>query len=379
MRKIPMSKQPRELKKDELMKTHRQALIEQLQVEFPKTLNVTPARVEHLLLFADMLDERADQFRDATKKIETNAVAFCDDCGKAATIWDASFGTFCADCAPAIVSERGDEIGATPTNKAHAFPDELIARLRHVQQNTIRESLERDGECHPDVALRAVLAELAKTPVELPSDDATAERLADRWVREDGGENAKEDEIVAVRRALKWAGNRVVPMVAAKDAAIAALIAEANCDAEKTLAIRIEREQQAKCIADLEKQIAEKEQANVIIVDGKTPGEVFVEAYETEVSRIGSTQLIKYGQYHPNLQAVVKIGANAVLRAFGGEALRRVRERVDKLESFDVQNNEGQNDYAVLLDEVFAIVDDERAKLGSSVTSNATEEIGTLV
>lgn len=116
-----------------------------------------------------------------------------------------------------------------PTAEPPAFGDALVERLRRVRLTACANDPEYDVEydimqatpeqAAGDVAgIHAILADLAKTNIELPTDDEVAERLADRWVREDGGENVKEDEIVAVRCALVWANNRLAPILAAKDA-----------------------------------------------------------------------------------------------------------------------------------------------------------------
>lgn len=148
-------------------------------------------------------------------------------------------------------------------------------------------------------------------------------------------------------------------------------------------------------IAELEKSVAEKEQANVIIaesvhaasvtlehyanqiaeltapvtVDGKTPGQVAILAYYATVDGShrdlsGQPSAIREGWEY---------AAKDVLRAHGGEVLRRVREAVMAIKCDDLGR---MPQYAATY-----IIDDELARLGNSTppssAPNAIDEIDT--
>lgn len=383
------------------MKTHRQELIEKLDNEFGKTVNATQVTIEHLLLLCDMLDERADQFRGAAEKIET------------------------------------------PTNEAQAFPDELVERCRNAQQTSIRDALSSRGECHPDVGLLAVLAELAKVDIAelpngviLPVGDATGaahvvlnivrpilaakdaeilrqqsvirvqNRIAEDYVSrgmheahvadlktriaELEGHRTTLTNLAAqyqgerdhVEETCRMHSERVIALVKRIEEQDDLLLdyAEKQVVAQRYILDLEKRRDELEAhsatnrdgwneaaarAVDLEKRIAEL--TAPVVVDGKTPGQVSVEArrmatlaralpfYETDI----------YDGKPVDLDAIENYAAREVLRAFGNGAgaLKRVRVAVDKAQSFDVTNNEGNNDYAVLEDDVFKIIDAEIAKL----------------
>ena len=197
------------------------------------------------------------------------------------------------------------EKAETSAGEAYAFPDELIARLRLVQQNAIRESLENDGTCHPDVALRAVLSELAKAPVELPTTDELAKaahygQLANFIRGHYAPVLAAKDVELSELRAFKSAHesflaqsdvthrildetgvpNREPTMrnemrVLKMQDRVARIIQEKQ-DALDDAKYSVQSELIAKDarVANLEKRMAEL--TATIIVDGKTPGQVMM-------------------------------------------------------------------------------------------------------
>ena len=211
------------------MKTHREHLTENLYGYSGPVASDAPVTNHELLLFADMLDEReADKEQCSATDSWADGTTFrCTK--KANNAYPHNFGTTEQDYADQF---RDATEKVEPTNEVQAFPDELIARLRLVRQKAIRESLERGGECHPDVALRAVLSELAKALVEMPSESDVLDAWFDgnrpsipSWHRE------RSAVVASMIRA------RIAPVLAAKDARIA---------------------EQAKRIAELEKRLDDK-------------------------------------------------------------------------------------------------------------------------
>lgn len=192
------------------MKTHRQAFYDKLDEEYLSYVSATTVTFKHLLMFADMLDEReADKEQcPATDSWADGKTFRCTK--KANHAYPHDFGATEQNHADQF---RDAKKKVEPTNERHTFPVELIARLRIVQQKAIRESLERGGECHPDVALCAVLSELAKAPMGLPNESDVLDAWFDgnrpsipSWHRE------RSAVVVSMIRA------RIAPVLAAKDA-----------------------------------------------------------------------------------------------------------------------------------------------------------------
>jgi hypothetical protein len=103
---------------------------------------------------------------------------------------------------------------------------------------------------------------------------------------------------------------------------------------------------------------------------GKTPGDVYREAHLAHYESL--TKDAEQEDFHRIYRESEDAGVDAVLQAFGNgaEALRSVRVAVDKAQSFDVTNDEGNNDWAVLEDDVFKIIDAELAKLEAPIGPN---------
>jgi hypothetical protein len=108
-----------------------------------------------------------------------------------------------------------------------------------------------------------------------------------------------------------------------------------------------------KRIQELEKCLVEA--TAVPTVDGKTPGQFLVDAYNC-VSNRGLAGAESNEQV-----------ANAVLRAFGGEALRMVRERIDATERMSNDTEYGKE--WIHRGETLAIIDDEIESLGAPAVS----------
>jgi hypothetical protein len=114
-------------------------------------------------------------------------------------------------------------------------------------------------------------------------------------------------------------------------------------------------------IADLEKRLAEAK-TPIVDADGKTPGTVDVETRAAEWFRHGFVS--KVDERTPTMIAVDEAGAQAVLRAFGGDALRNVRSEVEALPGVEYGRS-GPIDAGVCQRaSVLAIIDSEIAKLG---------------
>jgi hypothetical protein len=114
-----------------------------------------------------------------------------------------------------------------------------------------------------------------------------------------------------------------------------------------------------KRIQELEKCLAEA--TAVPTVDGKTPGRVLYDELWKQLSS-GNEEMFR-----------MEAGAKAVLRAFGGQALRRVRERIDVTERMSNDTEYGKE--WIHRGETLAIINDELAKLGGQTKSQPTPEL----
>jgi hypothetical protein len=201
--------------------------------------------------------------------------------------------------------------GEAPTNETQTFPDELVERLRrtyllawaeHGADGPIKNVIDNDRVV---AGILAVLCELAKAPCELPTVLAIESTIADAYERKQY--DAQECATIVHR----WIVNAVAPILAAKSATI---------------------ELQAKRITELEKRLAEA--TTVFMVDGKTPGDVDYDARAAEWARHGFNVSPRELRTE-NMVKTDEAGALAVLRVFGNgaEALRRVRERAQQIET----------------------------------------------
>lgn len=239
------------------------------------------------------------------------------------------------------------------------FDEGLVERLaKHLDPHDPHSStgIARD-------AVEFVIAELASMPVEMPTADEYAESLHNsglisRWI----GDWTRPIETL-VR-------SRLGPILAAKDARIAEQ--ERQLDIASRL-LATERKASAERIAELESTLyhtetqrndalaklttLEKRLALTPVDDGKTPGDV---AREAVVIRFGEGTVIVTRSGKPG--DVWDSAALAVLRAFGGvDVLRRVRERVADMPVLMAK-------WEVVRDDAVAIIDDELATLGASIT-----------
>ncbi len=112
-----------------------------------------------------------------------------------------------------------------------------------------------------------------------------------------------------------------------------------------------------KRIQELEKCLAEA--TAVPTVDGKTPGRVLYDELWKQLSS-GNEEMFR-----------MEAGAKAVLRAFGGQALRRVRERIDVTERMSNDTEYGKE--WIHRGETLAIINDELAKLGGQTGTPCSE------
>lgn len=489
------------------MRTHREQFTEMLNVKYRRFSNGAPATLGCLLTFADMLDERAtDQFRGATK---------VEPAGEAPRVKHANgydlfmairkalvslefeikqpgsvhWGTVEAMLDDAIFVD-GPTTNNPPTSLGN-FNDALVerlARLGLIEYNrTLRDNspwcavddwedmspIEDEGR---KAGIRAILAELASMPCELPTSEPI-ERILNECDAPHRSTNLTKSRVLA-----EWTRNAVAPVLAAKDASLThyrksfeakqARVAEmetmanesaqqyaqaltriaglesrapanecSNAEREQyETTIELQKQRIAELetrwessemirgaqrrnvqklwdflrehddqlfttwnptwdllsrvktrVAELEKRLAEVETRRIeylgknhqqpgdlrmaldrmfalekrvteltapVVVDGKTPGQVNHAAFAHSVENHHESKGV------PNWE----IAARAVLRAFGNgaktkEALEKVRVAVDKAQSFDVTNDEGNNDYAVLEDDVFKIIDAEIANI----------------
>lgn len=149
----------------------------------------------------------------------------------------------------ALAERRKDQFcdvaeNVEPTNEARVFQGELVDRLAE----TFRVAY-HDNESSVREGIRAVLSELAKAPVELPSVRAIEAAIVDAYERK---QYDAEESAVNVRRALEAL---VAPVLAAKDATNAAVKAS---DLEKLETIEMQRNR----IVELEKRAADMQAAN---------------------------------------------------------------------------------------------------------------------
>jgi len=116
---------------------------------------------------------------------------------------------------------------------------------------------------------------------------------------------------------------------------------------------------------DLEKRLAEATQ--ILVVDGKTPGQVSVEARRIATLHRGvafSPGWDTFDGKTVDLDAIENEAANAVLRAFGDKAvLQRVRKAIYDIPFYD----ESRNRYPIqIVDDAAKIIDAELARLPAS-------------
>jgi hypothetical protein len=114
-----------------------------------------------------------------------------------------------------LIEQRDDTRNAhqeASTNPTATFPDDLVERLGHViESSTMATGVQADW------LARAILAELAKVPVELPS----AGHVVCAWGFQ--GRLCSPDEYAAGERVAAMFAANVAPILAAKDARIAEL------------------------------------------------------------------------------------------------------------------------------------------------------------
>jgi hypothetical protein len=292
---------------------------------------------------------------------------------------------------------------AEPTMEPCEFGEGLVERLARIAHDAgaasigVEDRFDQmlDGTremCR--VEIRAILAELAKMPVELPdvndvariewiaaygTDDYTREKATDPDPTERGacfGEQRRQ-----TMAGLGYVRGHLAPILAAKDARIALLeqdqeeklvaarryIAElekqlANMTAERDQALvsieRADEDWRAKAnevdaalnrIIQLEKRLAEN--SLPIDAEGKTPGEVLRES-------LGA--IVRAGN---DVNARLEQAAQAVLRAFGPKYAREALERVREA----IKNAPGE------VDEYYSeFIDAEIAKCGTTVPTTPT-------
>lgn len=289
------------------------------------------------------------------------------------------------------------EMATHPLCVAHApvaapQPLENLGRF----DDTLVDHLSKKALVSPD-GVRLILTELASMPCELP----TADELVHAWFgRHIFKGDAVYDQMHERGTQLReFVGSRVAPVLAAKDATVAQYDEERNRNARIVAAVhdaiveskhlalhkgdenalvtaikdadtriadleaaqRDDARRHAKELSDCDAataRIAELEKRlSVPTVDGKTPGEVFAAEFltggESAVPKLGNETLAKMNN-----------GALAVLRAFGGAALRKVRERL--LVPIARMNDEPIFPENIAFAEAQRIIDDEIANLTSA-------------
>lgn len=273
-----------------------------------------------------------------------------------------------------------------PSGGALTFDDGLVERLADVYSRA--HDATKHGEDFAKNGIRAILSVLASMPVEMPDVDelARVEWIAaygsDDYTKEKATEPdpAERGACFAEQRRQSIAGlefvrARLGPILAAKDARIANLdrtaakeraaaqLAERRL-AEKHAPFLMAIDEQKARIAELEKRLADterslewhKQQATAATVElgcagmtleeavratvkrlthtpvdaaGKTPGQVHHEALRTAYTDEWGQSIYRTWSDMPHSAAEKSEAvAQAVLRAFGGEALRRVRDKV---------------------------------------------------
>jgi hypothetical protein len=180
--------------------------------------------------------------------------------------------------------------------KVGEFDGELVEKLYVVFGDAV-------GTWHDGI--RAILTELAKMPVELPTDSDVMGAWTSGFIANGGNKAA-----MYVARMIR---SRLAPTIAAKDARIA--------DLERQLATALEERDNAR--GELSSRLAMPVDAS-----GKTPGQVDYEAYG--VARFGSAGSTPWHRLTDAVRTYNEIGAQAVLAAFGtgAESLRNVRAKI---------------------------------------------------
>jgi hypothetical protein len=245
------------------------------------------------------------------------------------------------DAHPATERQGRNGRASDTAPRQHGFDEDLVERLYVVFGDAM--GTWRDG-------IRAIRAELAKMPVELPS----ADEIAQAWNREPSPVAPKANVLELVR-------SRLAPILAAKEAELSRLdeqterdqlrIAELqtenaqlldgqlslvgeiescapanSCDDSARKQYEITIAQQLTKIAELEKRLAEK--TAPIDADGKTPGQVSRDARrEATLSR--GVGFVEHEVYHgkPVDNATIEEEASrAVLRVFGKKMVQEALE-----------------------------------------------------
>ena len=131
---------------------------------------------------------------------------------------------------------------------------------------------------------------------------------------------------------------------------------------------RLEIESHKGIVADLEKRLAEA--TAVPTVDGKTPGEVAYEAWRGLPSskEYARTSGAGFGAVSKPERGEWEAIAQAVLRAFGGEALRKVRERIA---GGSYQPSDDDDGEVVDLEYATQVIDSEIANIGAAITDTS--------
>lgn len=260
-----------------------------------------------------------------------------------------------------------------PSENLGAFDDGLLWRL----VTTARDAWTGEGVGSFEVIVRALLSELVKAPCKLPTLNDLAKAF-----------NTGHIPLAGLEAIESLIRARLAPHLAAQTAAIEMHKASAEHYrkafeeksarvAELEEAQRGDARRHAKALSDCDAATAriaelEKRLVEVPAIDGKTPGQF---GYETwyPLCRQGLSMAVR--DWHSGVsqrdKEIWETTCLAVLRAFGGEALRKVRERLKAISAFSCAHTEHHN--AFLVKDVVQVFDNEIANLTSTNPDGAKQ------
>ena len=349
------------------MKTHRQHFAEILQTrDDPEGGSSDTARISHLLLFADMLDEREAEEKRAARDTLTRAA---QQLRHGADIIDNEGLDGATDA-----RETARELESlTRTPESNAFDEVLVQRLYDGPylrgQISVQEGA---GNAAGRLVMRGkasiqnILAELAKTPIELPTSRELG--MAAHCTATMAGEPIGDSLDRKGQAVLDLVAACIVPMLAAKEARLAELqskVEHAETDAEglghelndakKRIAelelhlarekkftelYELQRDKLRVSAADLEKKVASAErsvdwhrqQAIAATIELGHSGKTLEDAVcaARKAGEAGRERIAELEGQNKSLREASKTFSDAVVRA--GERLKGLERQLAELE-----------------------------------------------